>query len=290
MRAEFLKARYGRVPRNVTVVLCLGGLFTASLFAFLPLLIDFLISLNEVIPNATDAQNLSPETLAQLSLAEPGNQGAVADIVGGSGFGVSLTALGAAILGALLVTSDFRFGGIARAALHHPTRAGLFLRKWAALAAWSGILTVCLMVLHGLVLLGGLVAQGEPLRISLATIAGLWIRGAFVLQAYAAIGMGVGFLVRAQVPTLMVLLGAAMVESILRPLAKFMFGHLNPASLLPFGLSSDAVSGGLGPAIVPSQAALATPVALGILFAWALVIGAGALFSFRRVELAFGPT
>ena len=117
MRAEFLKARYGRVPQIVIVVLALGGLFTASLFAFLPSMIGFLVSLNKVIPNATEAQKMSPETLARLSFIEPGNQATVADFMGGSGLGTSLAAIGAAVLGALLVTADFRFGGLARAAI-----------------------------------------------------------------------------------------------------------------------------------------------------------------------------
>lgn len=290
MRAEFLKARYGRVPQIVIVVLALGGFFAASLFAFLPSMIDFLVSLNKVIPNATKAQNISPETLAKLSFVEPGNQATVANFIGGSGLGTSLAAIGAAVLGALLVTADFRFGGIARAALHHPQRTGLFLRKWAALSAWTAILAMCLMVIHGLVLLGGLMAQGESLRISLMAIVGLWIRGAFALQVYATIGMGLGFLVRAQVPTLMVLLGAAVMESILRPLAKLVFGDVNPASLLPFGLAPEAVSGSLGPAIMPTQPALTVPVAFGVLLGWALMAVGGALISFRRVELAFGPT
>lgn len=289
MKTEFLKARFGRTPQIVGIVLLSGGLFSASIFAFLTPMINFLISLNEVIPNATDAQNMSPETLEKLGLNQPGNQASVIDIMSSSGMGMSLPAIGIAVLGALLVTYEYRYGSIARTALHQPRRTALFLHKWAALSAWVGIITVALIVLQSLTLMAGLALQGEALRIDATTAVALWGRGALALQAYAALGLGVGFLVRSQIPTLMLLIGMLTVESIVRPLMSMMLSGVNPTSFLPFGLASDAVRGGLGQAFMPTQPALSIPAALVTLAIWAaLALGAG-LLSFHREDLAFGP-
>ena len=74
MNVEIMRLRQGRIASTMTIILIIATFLVATLEAFARDTINALISLNRVIPNATQAQSMSPEDLAKLSLDQPGLQ------------------------------------------------------------------------------------------------------------------------------------------------------------------------------------------------------------------------
>lgn len=286
--SELLRIRYSLTTRVVLAILVAEALFVGLLVAFLPSLIDGLIALNKVIPNATSADRLSEEQLAALTLASPQIQTLIADILGNTGVGTSLPVIAATLFGALAITGEFRRGSIINAVLNQPIRPRLILAKATAIIATSVAAAILLIVVQGGILGLGLIVQNVPLLINVTALLSMWGRGIAALILYALLGMGIGLLVRNQVATISAVFAAIVIESIVRPLALLIFGAGNPTLYLPFGLGPDLIAStplsALG-ADVQLSAGISAPAAMVTLALWACAMLAVATARFARTDI-----
>jgi ABC-type transport system involved in multi-copper enzyme maturation permease subunit len=118
------------------------------------------------------------------------------------GRGEFLGALFAALLGALSVTTEFRHGTIRPTLLANPARRQVIAAKVGAsmlVGAWLGFAACALAVGAGIAALG---ARGIEIRLDAGDYALLLVGGTAAAALWAAIGVGLGALVRDQVPTL----------------------------------------------------------------------------------------
>ncbi|MDN6498879.1 MAG: hypothetical protein L0K44_03875 [Yaniella sp.] len=286
--SELLRIRYSLTSKILLTLVLLEALLVGLLLADLPSLIDGVIALNEVIPNATNADQFSDEQLAALTLASSPFQVLISDVLGNTGIGTSLPVIAATLFGALTITGEFRRGSVTNAALHQPLRAKLILTKATAIAATAFAAAIVLIVVRGGVLAIGLAVQGEPLLIEMPELLTVWARGIIALLAYSLLGLGLGLLVRNQVATVSVIFAVIVGESILRPLALLIFGGINPTLYLPFGLVPDII--GSNPLAVLGTSAsltasLSSLVALVTLTLWAGAVVGLAVFRFARTDI-----
>lgn len=153
--SELLRLRYSLAGRVLLAILLAEAIFVGLLLAFLPNLIEALITLNEVIPNATSADQLTDDQLAALTLASPQFQVLIADVLGNAGLGASLPAIAATLLGALTITGEFRRGSITNTVLAQPIRWRLILAKMTALVYVVTATGILLTIVRAIVLGGG---------------------------------------------------------------------------------------------------------------------------------------
>lgn len=285
--SELLRLRFSLVARIIGILVVAESVFIGLLLVLLPSIIDGLIALNEVIPNATDADQLDPSQLAALSLDAPATQEVIIDLLGNSGTGSGVPAIAALLIGALTITTEHRRGSLTASALAEPRRAQLLLAKMTALALTVIAGVVVLAVIRGLLLTIGLAIHGAPLQLDTGAMAGLWGKGALTLVLYAAIGFAIGLLVRSPVTVIIVLGAAIIVESIIRPVTLLIFGSPNPALFLPFGLVPD-ISGTNPLAALTGSTVTTTGItpltAMLVLAAWAIVAAAVASIRFVRTD------
>lgn len=284
IRSELAKLRYARTTWVVAAVAVAESLLTSAFVVFLVPLSNALVRLNEVVPNATDADSMAPETLEAMSFGSAGPQVFVADFAGGTGFGIGTACVCAVVLGALAVTSEYRHGSIVNAVLARPNRWSLLAAKAAALAVTLLLVAGLLAAASGAMLLVGHVVSVTGLLLSAGTVATLWVKGAATLVLFGLMGMGVGFLLRGQVAALVVLFAAVTVESVLRPLAALFVPGITPVSFLPFGLVNDLMATGSWSVEMMTTAATLSPlIAFVALVGWAVAVaGLGGLRLARR--------
>ncbi|MFC0673790.1 ABC transporter permease subunit [Brachybacterium hainanense] len=250
--------------------------------------VDALVALNQVIPNATDADQFGDDQLTALSLASPGTQQTVVDLLGNSGGGMSVPAITALLLGALTITTEYRRGSLTTTALAEPRRIRLLGAKLAALALTVLIASAGLALARALMLGIGLGIQGEALLLDPARVAASWALGALALILYAGVGFAVGILVRSPITAILTLGAAIVVESLIRPFAMLILGAPNPVQYLPFGLVPD-LSGtnplaALTGSDAPLMTVLPTGTALFTLLCWTLLVVTAASLRFRRAD------
>jgi ABC-type transport system involved in multi-copper enzyme maturation permease subunit len=286
--SELLRIRFSLAAKIVLVLVLAEAVFIGLLLAFLPSLIDGLVALNDVIPNATQADQFDATQLVALSLGTSATQEVIIDLLGNSGTGIGFPAIAALLLGALTITTEHRRGSLIVSALAEPRRARLLLTKLSALAVTVLAASILLIIVRGLMLTAGLAVQSEPLLLDPADVLGLWGRGTLTLILYAGLGFALGLLSRSPVAAILVLGAAIIIESILRPITLLIFGAPNPAQFLPFGLVPD-ISGTnplaafTGTTVITSG--LAPAVALLVLTAWTLLVTAAASTRFVRTDL-----
>jgi ABC-2 type transport system permease protein len=144
------------------------------------------------------------------TLARPDNQLKVV------GLGTSLGALFAALLGAMSITGEIRHGTIRPTFLATPKRARVIAAKVAASALACLALGLLAEALTAGVEAAGLAARGIEIALSVGDYAQLLAGGALAAGLFAAIGVGVGALVRNQVTALVGLcVWLLFIESIL---------------------------------------------------------------------------
>jgi ABC-2 type transport system permease protein len=136
--------------------------------------------------------------------------GVAADSVGSTseqltilfGRGEFLGALFAALLGALSITSEFRHGTIRPTLLVSPSRGRVVAAKvWASMLIGAGFGLVACALAAG-VGTAALRARGIEVQLDAGDYALLLAGGTAAAALWAAIGVGLGALVRDQVPTL----------------------------------------------------------------------------------------
>lgn len=288
IRSELLRIRYSMAAKLLLAVLVAEALFISLLFTALPAMIDGLIALNDVIPNATSADQFGDAQLQALSLAAPSAQQTIIDVLGNSGTGISLPALAALLFGALTITTEHRRGSLTPAVLAEPRRGRLMLYKLTALTLTALGTAVALSLLRLLLLLMGVAIQGEALLIDPAQITGFGLRGMLTLTLYTWIGFAIGLLVRSPVAVILTLGAAVAVESVIRPIVTVIFGTPNPTQYLPLGLVPD-ISGtnplaaiNDAPAFMGGIGTLPALITLGI---WAFATLAIATMRFHRADI-----
>lgn len=115
------------------------------------------------------------------------------------GWGTSIGALFAALLGTMSVTSEIRYGTIRPTFLATPHRTRVIAAKVAASALAGLVVGLLAEALAAGIGSAGLAARGIRIALSLGDFAQLLAGGAVAAALWAAIGVGIGALVRNQV-------------------------------------------------------------------------------------------
>ena len=265
MNVEIMRLRQGRIASTMTIILIIATFLVATLEAFARDTINALISLNRVIPNATQAQSMSPEDLAKLSLDQPGLQLTAAANAGGVG-GVSPAALAMMIMGGLFITREYHFASMTSAAVALSRRGQLYRNKCAAAALASFVAAFGLTAVRLLVLFTAL----DPFALVMSEL-----RGLVTLVLCGVLGAGLGFLLRRQTVLLLLLGGLFVVESTFRSLAT-----LTGADILHGCLPLSATG-------LSTQPGAQGWLAAGIVVAWSAIVVTWGAFCFNRRELTF---
>lgn len=286
--SELLRLRYTLTGKILLAILLAEAVFVGLLLVFLPNLIDGLIALNEVIPNATSADKFTDEQLAALTLASPQFQILIADVLGNTGVGTSLPAIAATLFGALTITGEFRRGSITNAVLGQPIRRHLVVAKMTALLSTTIAAAIFLTIIRVSILGIGLGVQGESLLIDVPQLFAMWTRSIIALALYALFGLGIGLLIRNQIAAISTIFAAIVIESVIRPLALLLAGGSNPTLYLPFGLVPDIIGNtplsllGAGAPLTAGVSALTAIITLAL---WACLILAVATTRFTRTDV-----
>lgn len=274
MNVEIMRLRQGRIASTMTIILIIATFLVATLEAFARDTINALISLNRVIPNATQAQSMSPEDLAKLSLDQPGLQLTAAANAGGVG-GVSPAALAMMIMGGLFITREYHFASMTSAAVALSRRGQLYRNKCAAAALASFVAAFGLTAVRLLVLFTALAVQRINLALDPFALVMSELRGLVTLVLCGVLGAGLGFLLRRQTVLLLLLGGLFVVESTFRSLAT-----LTGADILHGCLPLSATG-------LSTQPGAQGWLAAGIVVAWSAIVVTWGAFCFNRRELTF---
>jgi ABC-2 type transport system permease protein len=191
------------------------------------------------------------------------------------GWGTSIGALFASLLGAMSITGEIRHGTIRPTFLATPKRARVITAKVAASALAGVALGLLAEALTAGIESAGLAVRGIHIALSAGDYAQLLAGGAAAAALWGAIGVGVGALVRNQVGALIGLcVWLLLIETTL-------IGNVPSAGKFAPGASAGALAG----AIQTQTAAKLVAPALGVLLLAAyatLAVGAGALATTRR--------
>jgi ABC-2 type transport system permease protein len=193
------------------------------------------------------------------------------------GWGTSIGALFAALLGAMSITAEIRNGLIRPTLLATPRRARVIAAKVGASALAGILIGLLAQALTAAITSAGLTARGVEIAATAGDVAQLLIGGAAAAALFAAIGVGVGALVRNQVGTVVGLcVWLLLVESIL-------IGDVPSVGQFSPGASAGALAGALqdvGPAdlLAPALGAL-------LLVAYAAAAGAAGSIAIERRDV-----
>jgi hypothetical protein len=183
------------------------------------------------------------------------------------GWGTSIGALFASLLGAMSITGEIRHGTIRPTFLATPKRARVITAKVAASALAGVALGLLAEALTAGIESAGLAVRGIHIALSAGDYAQLLAGGAAAAALWGAIGVGVGALIGLCVWLL-------LIETTL-------IGNVPSAGKFAPGASAGALAG----AIQTQTAAKLVAPALGVLLLAAyatLAVGAGALATTRR--------
>jgi ABC-type transport system involved in multi-copper enzyme maturation permease subunit len=191
------------------------------------------------------------------------------------GLGTSIGALFAALLGAMSITGEFRSGTIRPTLLVTPRRTRVIAAKvLASLAAGVGI-GLLAQSLAAAAEAAGLAARGVDVELAVGDYAQLLAGGALGAALFAAIGVGIGAMVRNQVAALV---GLCVWLLFVEPL---LLSDVPSVARYAPESSAGAIAGAIQSQIADSLVAPALGVVLLVAYA-ALSVGAGALLVTRR--------
>jgi ABC-type transport system involved in multi-copper enzyme maturation permease subunit len=191
------------------------------------------------------------------------------------GLGTSIGALFAALLGALSITGEFRTGTIRPTFLVTPRRARVIGAKVAAsMLAGVGVGLVAEALTAGAEVTG-LAARGIHIELGNGDFAQLLAGGALASALFAAIGVGVGAVVRNQVAAVV---GLCVWLLLLEPL---LLGDVPSAAKYAPEASAGAIAGAIQSQIADTL--IAPGLGVVLLAAYAALAGlAGSLLITRR--------
>ncbi len=191
------------------------------------------------------------------------------------GWGTGIGSLFAALLGALSITGEIRHGTIRPTYLATPKRARVIAAKAAASAIGGLALGLLAEALTAGISSAGLAARGIHIALSTGDLAQLLAGGAAAAALWAAIGTGVGAIVRNQVGTVVGLCVWLLI------LETSLIGTVPSAAKFAPGASAGALAG----AVQTQTASKLLAPAVGALLLAACAIaaaGAGAIAGSRR--------
>jgi ABC-type transport system involved in multi-copper enzyme maturation permease subunit len=193
------------------------------------------------------------------------------------GWGTSIGALFAALLGAISITAEFRTGTIRPTLLATPNRATVLGAKVIAAALAGLVVGLLAEALVSSIASAGLAIRGIHITLSAGDFAQLLAGGAGAAAVWATIGTGVGALVRNQVGAVVGLcVWLLLVESIL-------IGDVPSAAKFSPGASAGALAGLIQN--VSSGALLAPPVGALLLLLYALAVATAGLIVTQRRDI-----
>jgi ABC-type transport system involved in multi-copper enzyme maturation permease subunit len=193
------------------------------------------------------------------------------------GWGTTIGALFAALIGAMSITAEIRHGLIRPTFMATPRRARVIAAKVGASALAGTLVGLLAQALTTAITSAGLTARGVEIAVTAGDFAQLLAGGAAAAALFAAIGVGVGALVRNQVGTVVGLcVWLLLVESIL-------IGDVPSVGQFTPGASAGALAGALqdvGPAdlLAPALGAL-------LLVAYAAAAGAAGSIAIARRDV-----
>ena len=191
------------------------------------------------------------------------------------GWGTSIAALFASLLGAMSITAEIRHGTIRPTFLATPRRGRVITAKLIAGALTGVAIGLLAEGLTAAIEAAGLAARGIHIQLTAGDYLQLFAGGAAAGALFAAIGVGLGAIVRQQVGAIVALcVWLLLIETTL-------IGNIPSAGKYAPGAAAGAIAGAIQ---TQTPANLVAPV-LGLLFlaAYAAVAaGAGALLTNRR--------
>jgi ABC-2 type transport system permease protein len=190
------------------------------------------------------------------------------------GLGTSIGALFASLLGVMSITGEFRHGTIRPTFLATPRRERVIAAKLAASALAGVVVGLLAEALTAGVEAAGLAARGIEVELRAGDYAQLVAGGAVASAFFAAIGVGVGAVVRNQVAAVG---GLCMWLLFLEPI---LLGDVPSAAKFAPGASAGALAGATQMQIATS---LVAP-AIGVLLLVAYAAGASAVGSIVTVR------
>lgn len=268
LRAELLKLTTTRATL-IAVIIGLLGVATTQWAA------------GWLLPSLASLDPGLESTVTEAAATGPEQQLAALNVLGGSlgggSLGIGLVAV--LLLGAMVATTDFRYGGIVGTALVEPRRGALVLAKAGAAAVVVAVTAVGYALVQFALVAASpdVVGSGGYSANAPATIDVLG-RGILTLVLIGVIGMSVGMLVRGQTTAFLLLIGAAVLDPVVRAVLVLVPGADGVASYLPLALASTAS----GPAHDGTMPPL---VALGILATLAVAALGAAVVTHRRRDL-----
>jgi ABC-type transport system involved in multi-copper enzyme maturation permease subunit len=191
------------------------------------------------------------------------------------GWGTSIAALFAALLGAMSITAEIRHGTIRPTFLATPRRGRVIAAKLIAGALTGVAVGLLAEGLTAAIEAGGLAARGIDIHLTAGDYLQLLAGGAAAGALFAAIGVGLGAIVRQQVGAVVGLcVWLLLIETTL-------IGNIPSAGKYAPGAAAGAIAGAIQ---TQTPANLVAPV-LGLLLLAAyaaIAAGAGALLTNRR--------
>jgi len=191
------------------------------------------------------------------------------------GWGTSIAALFASLLGAMSITAEIRHGTIRPTFLATPRRGRVITAKLIAGALTGVAIGLLAEGLTAAIEAAGLAARGIHIQLTAGDYLQLFAGGAAAGALFAAIGVGLGAIVRQQVGAIVALcVWLLLIETTL-------IGNIPSAGKYAPGAAAGAIAGAVQ---TQSPAKLVAP-ALGVLLLAAyaaLAAGAGALLITRR--------
>ena len=191
------------------------------------------------------------------------------------GWGTSIAALFASLLGAMSITAEIRHGTIRPTFLATPRRGRVITAKLIAGALTGVAIGLLAEGLTAAIEAAGLAARGIHIQLTAGDYLQLFAGGAAAGALFAAIGVGLGAIVRQQVGAIVALcVWLLLIETTL-------IGNIPSAGKYAPGAAAGAIAG----AIQPQTPAKLVAPALGLLLLAAyaaFAAGAGALLTNRR--------
>jgi ABC-2 type transport system permease protein len=191
------------------------------------------------------------------------------------GLGTGIGTLFAALLGAMSITGEVRHGTIRPTFLATPRRVRVILAKVAASALAGVAVGLLAEALTAGLEAAGLAARGVHIELGSGDYAQLLAGGALASALFAAIGVGVGAVVRNQVAAVV---GLCVWLLFLEPL---LLGDVPTAGRFAPGASAGAIAGAIQTQIPDDLVAPAVGVLLLTAYA-ALASAAGSIATTRR--------
>jgi len=191
------------------------------------------------------------------------------------GWGTSIAALFASLLGAMSITAEIRHGTIRPTFLATPRRGRVITAKLIAGALTGVAIGLLAEGLTAAIEAAGLAARGIHIQLTAGDYLQLFAGGAAAGALFAAIGVGLGAIVRQQVGAIVALcVWLLLIETTL-------IGNIPSAGKYAPGAAAGAIAGAVQTQSPGKLVAPALGVLLLVAYA-ALAAGAGALLITRR--------